>query len=135
VSYASERAAIEGRWQTAALVATTAYEGVPFNVPTPPGSASWARLTIRDGEAFQATLGSPNSNVHRHPGVIIVQLFTPSGVGTNDARALADTAATLFRNAVFDGVHCLAASVAVIGVDGPWLQTNVSIPFYRDEFL
>lgn len=135
MSYASERAAIEGRWDTQWTSTDTAYEGVKFTVPSPTTSSGWARLTIRSGEALQRTLGAPNANVHRHPGVIIVNLFTPSGSGTNAARALGDTAAAIFRNAVFDGVHCLAASVSVIGVDGPWLQTNITVPFFRDEFL
>lgn len=135
MSYESERAAIEGRWAAQWTATASDYEGVAFTVPNPAAGNSWARIRILNGTAVQASTGAPNSNVHRHPGVIVINLFSPSGVGTKAARALGDTAAAIFRNQVFGGVHCLAASVASNGVDGPWLQTTISIPFYRDEFL
>ncbi|CAH1661705.1 conserved hypothetical protein [Hyphomicrobiales bacterium] len=139
MGYASERAAIEGRW--AALWVTgspveprtpTGYEGVTF---TPPTAAAWCRLTIRDGEARQVSEGAPGSNVHRHAGAIFVEIFCPGGKGTQALRLLADAAADVFRNARFGGVLCRVPSMSAIREEAPWVSVSMSIPFQRDELF
>ena len=133
MGYASERAAIEGRWAAAWNGRTpTAYEGHAFTHPT---ETAWARLTIRNGEARQASIGSPGSNVHRHAGVIFIEIFTPGGQGTQAARALADEALAVFRNAHFGNIACQTPYVSKTVQESPWLVMTIVVPFHRDEFF
>lgn len=139
MSYESERAAIEGRWDTewvsgspSSARTPTAYENVPYE---PTLGTSWVRLSILNGEALQISTGDPGNNQHRHVGVIAIQIFTPAGQGTNAGRALADLAAAVFRNQRFSGLYAKVPYISGTSNDGPWHQTNVTVPFWRDELL
>lgn len=138
MSYADERAAIEGRWATqwvtgspSAARTPTAYENVPLD---PPADSPWVRLTVLNGEGQQISAGDPGSNTHRYAGVISIQIFTPGGQGTGQAKTLADAAAAVFRNVRFDSIYCRVPYVSGTSLDGSWHQTNVTVPFWRDEY-
>lgn len=138
MSYASELVAIEKRWSEqwldgASERTATSYANVKFDVPAP--NVSWARIHVLNATPAQLSIGAPNNNVHRHPGIIVVSIFTEAAKGTVPGRTLADFAAAIYRNAVFDGVHCREAAVVDVGLDGPRYQHNVRIPFFRDEHL
>lgn len=128
MSFDDERAAIEGRFNTQwGSTTEIAWDNVPF---TPPATA-WVRLSILPGESFNAALGA---TAVRHPGVIVVQIFTPEDTGTAQARTLAQSAANVFNNARFSGIRCRAAGIFRVGTFDGWYQMNVNIPFERDEF-
>ncbi|MEM7444292.1 MAG: phage tail terminator-like protein [Pseudomonadota bacterium] len=133
MSYADARDAICGRFDARWAGRTpVAWPNHGFAVPS---GAPWVRLTIVDGEARQASLGSPGANLHRHTGVIMVQVFVPIDSGTRTARELADEAAEIFRHQRFDAIRCDVPSVREIGPDDVWFQVNMSCPFRRDELL
>ena len=93
----------------------------------------WVRFTIQNGQAFAAAIGG-DPLMYRSPGVVFVQVFTKSGIGTAIGAGLADKVAAIFRGKrLTGGIHCQAPTVTRIGRDGSWFQFNVSIPFYRDE--
>jgi hypothetical protein len=102
---------------------------------TPPSKASWLAVTIRAGEAFQVEIGSPKV-VQRHPGLVVVQVFTPANWGDKTALDLADQVAALFRRqrlSYTDGsVLFRTPSIRVVGVEGANFQVNVTVPFVRD---
>ena len=103
-----------------------AWENVHFE---PNNGKPWVRFTITEGESFQSAI-TPE---FRHPGVIIVQVFTPDGQGDGEARAIADDVVSAFQGVTDAGIIYRAGSVNVIGADGNgWYQINVSIPFQYD---
>jgi len=133
MSYADARDAICGRFDAHWAGRTpVTWPNHGFAVPS---ATPWVRLTIVDGEARQASMGNPGANLHRHAGVIMVQVFVSIDSGTRTARELADQAAEIFRNQRFDDIRCDVPSVREIGPDDVWFQVNMSCPFRRDELL
>ena len=102
---------------------------------TPPTKAAWIAVTISSGEASQIELGS-SKNTHRHPGLVIVQVFVPANWGDKTALDTADSVAALFRRqrlSYTDGsIVFRTPTVRVIGRDNAYFQVNVSVPFVRD---
>lgn len=140
VGYEGERALIERHWEQNWVDGTqrrtvTAYENVPFDVPS---ATDWARLTILNGDVAQVSSGSPGSNTHRHPGVIQVELYSLAKAGTAGLRRLMDLASEVFRNQSLGDdrrVRCWEATARLTGVDGPHLRGLVRWEFWRDEHL
>ena len=76
------RAAIEGRIATQMAIAPAypvSYQNVPF---TPPNNTPWLQVFIRFGDNAYATL-LPTGNVgfNRQNGTLVVNIYTPVGVG------------------------------------------------------
>lgn len=138
MSYAAERASIETRWNTlwvtgspSAARTPTSYEDVPHE---PVEGTPWVRLTILNGEGRQLSSGDPLNNMHRYVGIISLQIFTPAGQGSAAGKVLADLAAAVFRNQRFDSIYSRVPYVSGTSIDGNWQQTNVNVPFWRDEY-
>lgn len=123
-------AAVIARWASAWTQTPTAHGNVPFD---PAAGTPWVRLSVIDGAGQQASVGAPQAVLERHAGVIVVQVFTPSGEGEGRARWLADQAAAVFRRQSFSGVSCRTPSFARLGESGGWFQVNVSIPYWYEQ--
>jgi hypothetical protein len=128
---ANERAAIGGilsAWTTTQIC-------YPNDKFTPPPKASWVRLVIQAGDSAQIELGG-EKNTHRHPGLVILQVFTPLEWGDKTALDYADQLAALFRRKTvsFTGGSIVFRSPTVreVGPDAAYFQVNVSVPFVRD---
>lgn len=132
MSYASERASIEARWNADMPGAVTQYENVAFTVPT---DGEWYRLTIANTDAEQISAGVPGSNVQRHIGVIAIRVAVKAGTGTQRARELAEAGGAVFRCQLIDNILCRTPTVRIGDVDGGWLYAFVTVPFQRDEFF
>ena len=137
MSYADVRATIEQRfhdqWLTgspAALRTPVGWDGQAFEPPT--GESS-VRLSIREGEAFNASMGSPGSNIVRYPGVVMIQIFTPGGQGSKAARELADLIRPIFTNWRSGSILFRTMSVLPPVEDPPFYMLPVSFAFQRDE--
>lgn len=92
----------------------------------------WVRLNTRPGDAFQVSLGK--NRTFRHPGTVIVQIFTISGTGDGLAQQIADDVAAALRGVTVDGVRFKATSPPqYVGPDGPWYQVNCVTPFEYDD--
>lgn len=98
--------------------------------PSDIGDDPWVRLSIKLGEEQRVTLGT---TFYRTPGVIIVQIFTPSNKGLVVANELAGKVGDIWRGQQFSGISCSTPSVNDIGVRSGLQQTNVTCPFYVDE--
>jgi hypothetical protein len=129
MSYAAERQAIEGRFAANWAATPIAWDNVDF---TPP-EAPWAHLHIVNGDAYQASMGSPV--LVRHPGVIQVEILAPAGTGSGTAMALVDQACAIFRFALFDGIVCRAPTKHRLMDREGWSATLVEVPFQRDTFF
>lgn len=129
MSFANERNVIEVKfkdgWSNLTNPPPVAYENVNFTMPV---DSPWVRLNILNGASGYRAI----NNLKRWTGVIIVQIFVPSGSGTKKARVYADEAATIFDSKRFNDIVCNVASINSIGVNNAFYQMNVSIPFWRD---
>lgn len=101
----------------------------------PSGRTPWARVTIRHAGGFQATLSNINGQRRwRRNGVVIVQVFTPSGEGLSRAYDLAKIACDAFEGVSTPrGVWFRNARINEVGPDGDWQQVNVLADFEYDE--
>lgn len=109
------------------------YENVPF---TAPSAAPWVRIVIRPGPAVTGgTTGSTALNVTT--GRVWVQVFVPEGTGTDKARQLADSAASIFGHQRSNGLLFLTPEFTAVGVANGYFQYNVSVPYrrYSDDTL
>lgn len=130
MSAETERAAVEGRFTaqwTGTPLAHVVFDNIAY---VPVQGTPYVRLSIRPGNSERITIGSRE---HRTVGLIVVQIFTPLGQGTSDARVLAEQAAAIFRDQEFGGVLCRSASIQNVGQSTDWNQFNVTVPYQRDE--
>lgn len=132
-NYQEEFAAIARMFSDAWAETVIAWENMPFTPPSPP--ESHVEFYLLNGEASQASIGAPGSNVFRHVGLVSINVFTPESTGKPEALRLADTAAEIFRNQVKDAIRFKTPKVTVLGVQDHYYQVNVSVPFTRDSFL
>jgi hypothetical protein len=110
-TYNDVRAAIEGRIATEMAIAPVypvSYANIPF---TPPGNAPWLQVLIRFGDNAYATL-QPTGGVgfNRQNGVLIVNIFTPIGVGAAANYTIAERIKDKFDRAKFSSIIFDAAS-------------------------
>lgn len=134
MSYATERSDIEThiKNQLAASAISTwpvGYDGHAFAAV-----ANSLRLTILPGGSEQMTMGAPGSNLSRHAGAILIQIFTSGGVGSVSDRAATDIIAAMFRNQTIGAVRCRLPYVSGVIEDAPFRVTTLAIPFERDEY-
>ena len=97
---------------------------------------SWVEFYVNPGEASQASIGVPGSNLFRHPGIVSILVYVPEKKGEEEALRLADLAASVYRdNVSVPEIRFNAPSINKRGVVDGYTQINVTIPFNRDSFL
>lgn len=101
----------------------------------PQPDENWVRFSVITGEAQQVTTGCPGANVVRYQGIVDIQIFTPRGIGTASANALADKAVAVFDGLDIHGYHFNRGyKVNVAGnAKDSFFQMNARIPFQRDS--
>lgn len=133
----------EARDQVLALLKSAAdindvavvWEGTAGDKPYDGPKASWARIGLRHSERRAGSLnGSDGSRLYTSKGLLVVNLFTPPGLGLAEA----DRLCVLFRNAVegvstSGGVWFRAVRTIEMGLDGSWWRTDILAEFEYDE--
>jgi hypothetical protein len=127
------RAAIEGRIATQMAIAPVypvSYQNVPF---TPPNNTPWLQVFIRFGDNAYATL-LPTGNVgfNRQNGTLVVNIYTPVGVGPAANLTIAERIKDLFDRVTVSGVIFDAASgpaQVTPASPEPYFQTQLTITF------
>jgi len=127
------RAAIEGRIATQMAIAPAypvSYQNVPF---TPPNNTPWLQVFIRFGDNTYATL-LPTGNVgfNRQNGTLVVNIYTPVGVGPAANLTIAERIKDLFDRVTVSGVIFDAASgpaQVTPASPEPYFQTQLTITF------
>jgi hypothetical protein len=106
---------------------------------TPPTKAGWLRVVLQAGDAAQIEIGGTPKNIHRHPGLVLIQVFVPANWGDKTALDLADQVAALFRRVRVEhtdgSIVFRTPTVRAIGPSGAYYQVNVSVPFVRDHLF
>ncbi|MBM3280820.1 MAG: hypothetical protein FJY95_22490 [Candidatus Handelsmanbacteria bacterium] len=115
-----------------------AWPSVAFDPKTdfdPEDHVAWVRVSIQGGEAQQASLAAPPNRLFRVVGVILVQVFVPSGpgLGLSTALGVADDVVSALEGKNAGGVAIRAGSINPVGRDGEWEQVNVSFAFRFDR--
>ena len=127
-TYNDVRAAIEGRIATELAIAPVypvSYQNVPF---TPPNNTPWLQSFIRFGDNNYATLASFN----RQNGTLVVNVFTPVGVGAAANFTIAERVKDLFDRAKFSSIIFDAASgpsQVTPAAPQPYYQTQLTATF------
>lgn len=128
MSFDSERASIEGRFQSLWNNQTRiAFADVPFSPNT---GESYVRIYVKPSADRSIELGT---SLRRTFGAIIVQCFAPSPNGNAAARRMADAAFAIFRGAIFNGVICRDVTTTDVGQSGPWYQFNLAVSYWHDD--
>lgn len=138
MSLDAERAAIEGRFKqhwTAgsppALRTEVGWDGQTFE---PPKTAASVQLTIIGGDSFNASMGSPGSNLVRYVGVLHLRIRVPGGKGSAAAKRLADLIRPIFTNWRSGGLTFGTMDVGAPDDSTPFYTLPVRFAFERDEF-
>lgn len=144
MSYDAEREAIEAyfieNWSEGPV-------GPDGHVFTPSENA--VRLTIQSGQPMVKSVGRPGTNRVRHPGVLQLELYVPSGVGSSNWRVQAQTIESLFTNIDLDDTGELSTTnedvflrfgrfgmipyISSVLREPPWTRVTINAPFTRDE--
>lgn len=129
MSFATARRDIEKRMDANWATTVIAWDNVDFQ---PPRDDYWVRFSIAENNTDRKNIGA--TGTFRHFGMIFIQIYAPKNQGTNVVRGHADSIASIFRDARFNGIVCQEAEVTNVGlVDShPYYQVNLSIPFYWD---
>ena len=127
-TYNDIRAAIESRIATELAIAPVypvSYQNVPF---TPPNNTPWLQVFIRFGDNNYATLASFN----RQNGTLVVNVFTPIGVGAAANFTIAERVKDLFDRAKFSSIIFDPASgpaQVTPAAPQPYYQTQLTATF------
>lgn len=132
------RAAIEGRIATEMAVSPAypvAYQNVPFD---PPNNTPWVQVFLRFGGNNYATLQAPatGESFNRQTGTLVINVFTPIGVGAGANFTIAERVKDKFDRAKFSSIIFDAASgPSPVSPSEPesYYQTQISATF--DAYL
>ena len=127
-TYNDIRAAIEGRIATQMAIAPVypvSYQNVPF---TPPNNTPWLQVFLRLGDnAYATLLPTGSAGFNRQNGTLVVNVFTPIGVGAAANFTIAERIKDLFDRAKFSSIIFDPAS-------GPSQVTPASPePYYQTQ--
>lgn len=132
-TYNDVRAAIEGRIATEMALAPSypvSYQNVPY---TPPNNTPWLQVFIRFGDNAYATLQPIGSGgFNRQNGTLVVNIYTPIGVGAGANFTIAERIKDLFDRAKFSTIIFDAASgpaQVIPSSPEPYYQTQLTATF------
>lgn len=103
------------------------YDNVPELMPD---DSAWCRTYVVDGDSFNIAIGDA---CVRRTGLVVVQVFTPTQIGSTQARQYADSISSLFINKRDNDIQYYVPYVTRVGYVDKIYQLNVSIPFQQDD--
>lgn len=131
-SYNDVRSAIEGRVATemaSSPVYPVSYQNVPY---TPPNNSTWVSVSIRFGDNNYATLLGPSTGKNRQVGTLIINVYSPIGVGPGANLTVAERLKDLFDRQTVSSIIFNAASgprqILPASPEG-YFQTQTTITF------
>lgn len=132
-TYNDIRAAIEGRIATEMALNPSylvSYQNVPF---TPPNNTPWIQTYIRFGDNAYATLRPiGSSGFNRQNGTLVINIFTPIGVGSGANLTIAERVKDLFDRAKFSSIIFDPASGPTESIPASpesYFQTQITATF------
>lgn len=135
-TYNDIRQVIEARIATEMALSPAyqvSFENVPF---TPPNNSTWVKAQIRFGANNYATLLGPTTGSNRQSGILVINVFSPIGVGTGDNLTAAERLKDLFDRKTVSQIIFEAADGPVFvepAAPASFFQTELAITF--DAFV
>jgi hypothetical protein len=105
------------------------FDNRDFDAP----NEDWCRVTVRNQESNQETLGRVTNRRYLRRGVLFVQIFTLVGTGTLLSDGHVQRVREIFEGVSFDGLRFFDAVHREIGQDGKFYQANVVCAFDYEE--
>ena len=99
----------------------------------PPNDEAWARLTVKNTESAQETLGPKKRRKYQRSGIIYIQVFTKARNGTLEGDELSTAARDIFEGEEFSGIIANNGLIGEPGGNTKWLMRLVSIDFLYYE--
>lgn len=96
-------------------------------------SSPWVRAVVRMTSGGQESLGSEGNRIFRRQGLLIFQVFTLAGKGTETSDTLVQDILDLFDGKNVGYVNIINGSPTYTGTDGKWYQQNVQFTIIFDE--
>jgi len=106
-----------------------AFQNVPF---TPPNNSPWVNCSVTFGDSAYATILGPSTGYNRYSGVVILDIFSPIGIGSGDNYDIGGRLKQVFDRQAFGNIVFDAASgPAQVQPATPesFFQTRLSISF------
>lgn len=130
MSFEIEKQVIEAYIQANAI-AFSGFEIAYENVSMTNASRDWVRVNILNSGSEQISMG--NNPYYRYRGLLIFQIFCKLNTGVGKSTRLADEISDLFTSQRISGITFQTPSKDSFGEVGGWYQSNVSIPFFRED--
>ena len=124
MSWAGQRTFIEERLSDNWATTPISYSNVDY---APVANSSFIRLTVLGGDTIDASFSTSRSS-----GVVVMQVFTPSNIGSATALSYADSLAAIFEGVTSDEFVFGTASLEVVGAVENFFQVNVNIGFTEE---
>lgn len=126
--------AFKAGWESAVPTVPIRFDNIPWKQPA---AGEWVDLSIIWGDGRQDSLGS--GKLERQLGLVVVQVFTPKGVGSRRSLALCDSASAILRYQTLSesGVSVIlrAPSLTDVGERKDAKQDNVRFPFQSEKIF
>lgn len=115
-----------------------AYPDVPLDVATQAaidsGSTAWARVTFLPNLRDQTSLAGVGNAKYTAQGVVIVEIYAPTGDGGVLQRSLTDLAETAYEGvSTPNGVWYTKVRTEAARPDGHWTHANVIANWSYDQ--
>lgn len=127
------REAVQEHWK-AGWGTTTGYvfENEQNREPqTPKGSTppAWCRVSVRNLDGFQETLGGIGNRIYKRKASVYVQVMAPVNAGMRQGAELAYQARALFEGVRLGEIIFFGGVVKETRPDGKWYVTLVDVSF------
>lgn len=106
------------------------YPNISFGIPS---GQPWIQLNVLPGDTEQKTLGAPDANTWRTPGVVMVRVNIPLGNGTELAGTIGELITASFQGKSYDGVTYRAVSLARVGHQGSFDVTVIKVDWFSND--
>ena len=131
MSFENECALLEARFATSWSTATPiAWDNVTYK---PVAGTPFVRFRVINGFSSQKTTGP--TPLYRSDGIVNISIFANLGGGRKAADLYSDRAAGIFRGWSSSGLTCRAPYVTRFGEEDGWYQINVTVPYFRNEYI
>lgn len=106
-----------------------AYDNIEF---TPPDNAKWIRLSVRNNDTNNLSIGVKGNRRFERYGFIFFQVFIPGDSGTYDGDQLCNAIVDLFEGEKIQNIYFPKGTYTEYGKEDVWFQYNGSISW---EFI
>ena len=94
----------------------------------------WARFATKPNFRTQRSLGGPGGRRFDSTGIVIVEIYTPTGDGLTLARSLHTLVEQAFEGvSTLNGVWFRNVRTEPAAVSGPWSHSNIIAEYQYDE--